>query len=99
MIAPVTRPEVIAVRVFEQKHSTTMRIILINPHVVNYSLQPSLVRTNVRKTLSKIVVLTRIKSELFVDERSSGGRFFERLAVNSPVIFGLFQCRKYQCAY
>jgi hypothetical protein len=96
MIAPVTRPEVMAIRALVQKYSKTKRIILINPHFAKprpmelqqartvYSLRPFLVRAkDSRETLTKIVVLKRKQEwELFVSDSSSGQ--FERLAVNYP---------------
>jgi hypothetical protein len=96
MIAPVTRPEIMAIRALVQKYSKTKRIILINPHFAKprpmelqhaktvYSLRPFLVRAkDSRETLTKIVVLKRKQEwELFVSDSSSGQ--FERLAVNYP---------------
>ncbi|GAX25612.1 hypothetical protein FisN_28Hh087 [Fistulifera solaris] len=96
MIAPVTRPEVMAICALVQKYAKTMRIILINPHFAKprpmelqhaktvYSLRPFLVRAkDSRKTLTKIVVLKRKQEwEVFISDSAS--EQFERLAVNRP---------------
>lgn len=96
MIAPVTRPEVMAIRALVQKYSQDKRIILLNPHFNKprpvelqhaqtvYSLRPFLVRAKEsQETLTKIVVLKRKKEwELFISNNEDGQ--FERLAVKLP---------------
>lgn len=96
MIAPITRPEVMAIRALVRTYSKNKRIILINPHFAKprpmelqyaqtvYSLRPFLVRSkDSQERLTKIVVLKRQQEwELFLSNSANGQ--FERMAVNLP---------------